>query len=196
MSGLQAFLIDMSLGGLRVAHRDPAMDPGTTGLIEFSGPTAAIQLEYLVLWSLLYRGPKQPGGRSVFHTGVTILAADEHSGVAMREMIQHHIELALDEQKSNARGIPPIAVRTFRTGGGTDFVRLEVDAGVWQRSKTKDPKQPSNGFTISADEPEPQIQLLCSAYIRSNAEGRDLIRAMAELSISKPEGVPTRRFTP
>jgi hypothetical protein len=38
--------------------------------------------------------------------------------------------------------------------------------------------------------------LLCETYLASDAEGRKLIKLMAELSISKAEGVPTRRYSP
>jgi hypothetical protein len=53
-----------------------------------------------------------------------------------------------------------------------------------------------NGFTISADEPAEHVALLCETYESSDAESRKLIKVMAELSISKAEGIPTRRYSP
>jgi hypothetical protein len=53
-----------------------------------------------------------------------------------------------------------------------------------------------NGFTISAEEPDTHIALLCETYLSSDTEGRKLIKLMSELSISKTEGIPTRRYSP
>jgi len=61
---------------------------------------------------------------------------------------------------------------------------------------TKEPRQPMNGFTVSASESDESLSLLCEAYEAGNIEARRLIRTMAELSISKSEGIPTRRYDP
>ncbi len=53
-----------------------------------------------------------------------------------------------------------------------------------------------NGFTISAEEEQSHIDLLCETYVSSDAASRKLIKLMAELSISKAEGIPTRRYSP
>ena len=45
------------------------------------------------------------------------------------------------------------------------------------------------------EEPD-QIERLCSAYERADLPGRKLIRTFAALSISRTEGIPTRRYTP
>ena len=57
-------------------------------------------------------------------------------------------------------------------------------------------KQPANGFTVSAAETDENVSMLCDAYEAGDAENRRLIRIMAELSISKAEGIPTRRYEP
>jgi hypothetical protein len=53
-----------------------------------------------------------------------------------------------------------------------------------------------NGFTISAEEDPEHIAILCETYLSTDAEGRKLIKIMSELSISKAEGIPTRRYSP
>jgi hypothetical protein len=103
---------------------------------------------------------------------------------------------ALDEQKANARGIPSAAVQAFQTGKGTDFLRCELVDGTWRRTTTGRPEQPANGFTISAEEERDQVEMLCQTFETADAAGRKLIQTMAEMSISKSEGVPTRRYNP
>lgn len=196
VSGLEAYIVNLSLSGVRIAHRDPPMEIGVISTVEFEGVSSHIVMECEVVWSALHRERKQRDLRDIYHSGARIMGADPRSGQALRETIEHFIELALDEQKANARGLPPIAVRAFKTGGGTEFLRFELVKGEWLRTKTADPTQPPIGFTVSTNTSEDDIDLLCSTYARSEAEGRHLIRAMAEISISKAEGIPTRRFMP
>jgi len=40
------------------------------------------------------------------------------------------------------------------------------------------------------------VELLCQTFASSDARGRKLIQLMSEMSISKSEGVPTRRYNP
>ena len=44
------------------------------------------------------------------------------------------------------------------------------------------PDQPENGFTVSAAEPDDQVELLCQTYESGDEESRRLTRLLAELS--------------
>jgi hypothetical protein len=112
-------------------------------------------------------------------------------------MISHFVALALDEQKANARGIPANAAQSFQSGKGTEFLRCDFIArGRWTRTKTSEADQPREGFTVSVDEDSEEIERLCTAYETGDLAGRRLIRTLAAMSISKAEGVPTRRYVP
>ena len=63
-------------------------------------------------------------------------------------------------------------------------------------SATTRPEQPINGFTISAEVSPKYLEMLCKTYEKMDDEGRRLTRILAELSINKAEGVPTRRYIP
>ena len=102
---------------------------------------------------------------------------------------------ALDEQKANARGIPATAADSFQTGKGTRFLRCELINGAWRKSETERPDQPAIGFTVSAEEDRRQLALLCESFEKADPEGRKMIQMLAEMSISKAEGIPTRRYT-
>ena len=89
------------------------------------------------------------------------------------------------------------------TGEGRDYVgpfvlrgRYELTDGKWRRSETTRADQPPNGFTVSADVRPYYVDLLCETYQASDEEGRKLTQTLAQLSISKAEGVPTRRYLP
>ncbi|HYM61978.1 MAG TPA: PilZ domain-containing protein [Thermoanaerobaculia bacterium] len=195
MGSVRLYVLDLSLSGLRVGHRDAIPAEGSTGFVSFEGITTKIRVDCQVVWTTQHRAPKHRGDRPVFHSGLKILSsADQLRGI--RETVAHFVERALDEQKANARGVPAIAALSMQTGQGTDYVKLEWVATHWRRTATKDPKQPLQGFTIPASETEEGIRTLCEAYEASDADGRRLIRAMAELSTSASEGIPTRRYTP
>jgi hypothetical protein len=132
----------------------------------------------------------------VYHSGLTISDANPAAIAPLRELISYFVERALDEQRANARGIPATAALSFQTGKGTDFVCFEFLAGRWRRTPTKNAQQPFNGFTVSAAETDENLARLCETYEKADLDARKLIRVLAELSISKAEGIPTRKYEP
>jgi hypothetical protein len=116
--------------------------------------------------------------------------------MALRALVEAHVERALDEQKANAKGIPPIAAQSAQKGGAAIYARHEFVHGTWRKLVTSDPAQPESGFTVSSEEQREQVELLRSAYVTSDANMRTVIRKLAELSIANPDGIPTRRYTP
>jgi hypothetical protein len=56
----------------------------------------------------------------------------------------------MDEQKANARGIPPIAAQSNQAAQRTYYKRHELIGNRWRETETTDPAQPANGFTVSA----------------------------------------------
>ena len=56
--------------------------------------------------------------------------------------------------------------------------------GQWERRASLISEQPENGFTISAAETPDQVAMLCSSYAAGDAEGRRLIKLLAELSVA------------
>ena len=192
----RVFVVDVSIGGVRVAHQDPIAKPGQPCTLKFDGPTGPIVLNFVAAWTEVHRRAERAEEKSVHHTGLMLGTSPSIYDAAFRELISYFVERALDEQRANARGIPATAALSFQTGKGTDFVRFDFVAGRWRRTVTKDTKQPANGFTVSAAETDDSIEQLCEAYEAGDAEARKLIRLMAEMSISKTEGIPTRRYEP
>jgi hypothetical protein len=196
VSGIRAYVVDLSIQGVRVAHQEPLPGAGGYCTVRFEGVNGPVALDCFVVHTFEHRPPRTPGERPVLHTGMKIAAARAESGQTLRELIAHFIDRALDEQRANARGVPASAAVSFQTGKGTDFLKMERIAGKWRRTVTKDSSQPTNGFTISASEEDENIAMLCGAYEAADDDGRRLIRTMAELSTSKAEGIPTRRYEP
>jgi hypothetical protein len=192
----RVFLLEVSLNGVLVAHQGNIPPEGGTGVVMFEWENIAVALECQIIRNTLQKMARNANEKSVYHAAMEIIRASDTAVKTLRDMITEIVARALDEQKANARGIPAVAAQTFQTGKGSQFLRLELLNGAWRRTETTRPDQPMHGFTISAEEPPDHIALLCDTYASANNENRKLIKLMAELSISKAEGIPTRRYSP
>lgn len=65
------------------------------------------------------------------------------------------------------------------------LLRHELSGDFWRATPTTDPKQPRTGFTVAADLPEREVNMLRETYAVSDLDGREMIRKMAALSVSR-----------
>jgi hypothetical protein len=191
----RAKVLELSIVGFRIMHegRLPAGDERRL-LVDWQG--SPIDIGCSVVRTSLWRLSKAMGESSLYHSGLRILDASRESFDRLRELIAERILRALEEQKANARGIPPLAAYMYQPQKGDLFRRCELVDGAWRKSETIRADQPPNGFTVSADVDPQHIDLLCRTWETTTDEGRRLTRMLAELSLSKVEGVPTRRYVP
>ena len=196
LGAARIYVIDASLIGLRIAHQGSAPPQGSACRVEFEWEGRLIALDCEVRRNALHKLAKDKNEKSIYHAGLSIVGAIGDSDTSLRQMIAAIVARALDEQKANARGVPAEAAQCFQTGKGVDYVRCELVGGAWRRTETSRADQPLNGFTVSAEESREHVDMLCDTFTNADDEGRRLIKMMAELSISRAEGVPTRRYVP
>ncbi|HYC58078.1 MAG TPA: PilZ domain-containing protein [Thermoanaerobaculia bacterium] len=190
------FVLDVSLAGARVAHQDPLPPIGGISVLKFEWEARKFSAPCEVRRTRTEKTARSQFEKPLYHTGLFLSPNSDNEHV-LRDIVAASVARALDEQKANANGIPAVAAQSFQTGKGDDFIRYELRGGSWSKTATRDPRQPhGEGFTISASETPTKASMLCRAYESGDAEGRKLIRTFASLSISKVEGVPTRRYTP
>ncbi len=190
------FVLDVSVAGARVAHQDPLPPVGGISVLKFDWEGQHFSAKCEVRRTRTEKAAKSQFEKPLYHSGLFLTVDALHEKI-LRDIVAESVARAMDEQKANANGIPAIAAQSFQTGKGDDFVRYELRAGTWTQSPTRDSRQPhGEGFTISASESPAKAAMLCRAYESGDADGRRLIRTFAALSISKAEGVPTRRYTP
>lgn len=194
-AGTRARVLEISIVGILVAH-EGKIPAGSTHdlLVDWDG--AKLDFSCRVVRSTLWRLAKAAGEKSVYHSGLKIMEAGGDSSTRLRELLAERIIRALEEQKANARGIPPLAAYMYQPGKGELYRRCELVDGVWRKSETIRPTQPANGFTISIDVEPAHVEMLCQTWELTTPEGRRLTQMLAELSISKEEGVPVRRYVP
>jgi hypothetical protein len=193
--GTRARVLEISVIGLLIAH-EGKITPATTHDLQIDWEGTQLEFHCRVARSTLWRLAKGAGERSIYHSGLRILESRGESNRLLRELLAERIIRAIDEQKANARGIPPIAAYMHQPGKGELYRRCELIDGVWRKSETIRPQQPPNGFTVSAEVDPAHVEILCRTWEMTTAEGRRLTQMLAELSIDKSEGVPTRRYVP
>ena len=188
-------VVDASVTGFRVAH-DARIAPAPTRRIRVEWNERTMEFGCVVARSTLFRLAQNLNEKTVYHSGVRILEPKDDSEQILRQLIAERVIRALEEQKANARGIPPIETYTYQVGKGDRFRRCEMIDGVWRKVETGIRQQPVDGFTVSAEVPTPEVDVLCRTYESTTEEGRRLTRILAQLSISKDEGTATRRYVP
>lgn len=186
---------ELSVLGFLIAHEQRYM-LGEKARLVMEWNEQRIELVCRVMRSMLWRLAKSLGEKSVYHSGLHIVETIGDSYDRLREMIAERVIRAIDEQKANARGIPPLAAYMYQPGKGDLYRRCELVDGEWRKTETIRPTQPANGFTVSADVDPLHVELLCQTWEMTTPEGRRLTQMLAELSISKAEGIPTRRYVP
>ena len=188
-------ILEVSVTGFLVAHEGRlSIGDDETLTVEWEGKQIALRCA--LVRSTLWRLAKRMGEQSVYHSGLRIVDSSRESFDQLRELIGERILRALEEQKANARGIPPLAAYMYQPEKGDLYRRCELVDGTWRKTETIRPTQPQNGFTVSAEVDPWHIEMLCEAWEATTDEGRRLMRMLAELSISKREGIPTRRYVP
>jgi hypothetical protein len=188
-------ITELSVVGFRIAH-DGRLTPGEERPFALRWDGETIDFVCSVVRSSIVRLSKKSTEKSLYHSGLVIAHKPRGSFEKLRELIADRVMRALDEQKANAHGIPPLAAYMHQQEKGDFFRRCELIGGMWRKSETAHPHQPSHGFTVSAEVSPQNLDLLCRTWESTNAEGRRLTTLLAELSVSRAEGIPTRRFTP
>lgn len=188
-------VVDLALGGARVLA--PArFTPGAKREMRIEWEKKAIRVNCTVTRSMLQTFAKSSTDKSIYEVGLHIDETIGDAHLVMRQLMATYVMKALDEQKANWDGIPPIGPYVLIEGKSDRYRRCEFKDGTWHIAATIRPEQPLSGFTISAEVPPHYIDLLCETYEMTDDEGRRLTRILAELSVSKAEGVPTRRYVP
>jgi hypothetical protein len=191
------FVAETSVTGVRVLHEErfPVKPDGTHQLwFDWNEHTLRFRVE--LIRTTIVKLAKRTGEKSLYDSGLRFVHGDAKSEKLLRDLIADYVVRSLNEQIANAHGIPPLAAYSYQTGKGSRFRRCEWINGSWRKAETFDPQQPENGFTISADLDPEQVDILCKTWEIVGPEGRRLTQLLAQLSISKMEGIPTRRYEP
>lgn len=188
----RVFIIDASLRGFRIAHEE-LFDMSQPQSVSFQWDGENVETVCRVVRTRPHRVARTVEERTIYHSGLEITSPVPRG---LRSLVEHHVARALDEQKANARGIPPSAATSVQSAAGNRYVRHELVGGRWRETMTTDAAQAACGFTVSAAETKADIALLREAFERGDASSRAILRTMAAMSIGNPDGIPSRKYMP
>lgn len=187
MDGQNALILDIGVGGAYIEHYG-AMPEGTRLKLLFRWRGADVEFLCEVRRSRVVRS----GGDNmsiVSHSGVRFIDAVGDADERLNDMMATFVGRVLAAQRANASGQDESGesmsltqlggARRARTRGWVSFRLIN---GTWRRSLATSPTQPADGFTVAAYEDEDEVLSLCETYEQADAEGRRLIRLLAELS--------------
>lgn len=187
MDGQNALILDLGLGGAFVEHYG-AVSPGWRFRLLFRWKGEDVEFVCEVARSRVKRNAGD-GVNIVSHSGVRFIEAIGGSDARLNDLMATFVGRVLAAQRANAGGFATEAesldlaqlggARRVRSRG---FVTYRFHDGRWTRESAESSKQPDNGFTVAAFEDEDEIETLCRTYEIADAEGRRLIRLVAELS--------------
>lgn len=179
-------ILDVGLGGALLEHHAPiTLSEKRKLTFLWDGHELAFNAE-LVQTNL----SRLADSERVFASNLHFLDGIGDSDRQLRRMIGAQVAQALDLQKANARGLGTESIGdatvsrliTVRTEAPRQYISCRLSGSQWKRTPTQKTTQPPDGFTVSASEAD--VDLLCRTYQASDQEGRRLIRALAELSLS------------
>jgi hypothetical protein len=187
MDGQNALILDIGVGGAYLEHYG-ALPAGARFKLLFRWRGADVQLLCEVRRSEVVRA----GGDNmsiVSHSGVRFVEAVGDADAHLNDMMATFVGRVLAAQRANASGAGETSealslsqlggARRARTRG---WVSFRLVNGTWRRALATSPAQPQDGFTVAAYEDEDELLSLCESYETADAEGRRLIRLLAELS--------------
>jgi hypothetical protein len=189
------FVTEISVAGALVAH-ESRFPPKARHQLWFDWHEHTLRFEAEAVRTAVVRLARKAGEKSLYNTGMRMVRSDGKSKKLLRDLVADYVVRAINEQLANARGVPPLAAYSYQSGKGTRYRRCEFINGLWRKSETTHPGQPPDGFTISAEIDPDDVELLCQTWERVDEKGKELTQLLAQLSISKAEGIPTRRYEP
>jgi hypothetical protein len=166
-------IVDVSASGAQIEHEED-LPSDANGLLRFWWTGA--ELEILA---------KTARSIGTTRSGLQFL---EESDV-LRPLIEASATTAMRAFEANAQGnrganvIGDETITSISKPLASGFVTWIFSNGRWHAQFSHDSTQPPDGFTISAGEPEEEVEMLRQTYESGDAESRRLTRILAELSV-------------
>lgn len=203
----EVVLIDLSLKGAGIQHPHQ-IPPGTRSTLRFR-----LEREYHELTCEIKRSKLQlvrQGTKTlqIYRSGLEFTGI-EGQVASIKEALRKRVQRAIARQQADAfsnaaamqgvdessGAIPIAALASWMET--RPFVRCVLERnGKWRSDKVDTPEQPANGFTVSSDEGDKEIDLLRRAFENANDEQRRLIRVFAQITLSEPSDEPRGRYEP
>lgn len=188
MDGQSALILDVGLEGAFIEHYGAVMT-GDRFTLSFRWKGEEIRFRCEVRRTNVIR-PAEESQATVSHSAVEFIEMLGDASAKLQDMMGTFVGRVLAAQKANASadtaqsGAMLFQMGDARRARARGFLAYLYDGNSWMIRRTQLGEQPRNGFTVAAYEDEDDLEMLCRAYEAADAQGRDLIRLVAELSVN------------
>ena len=177
-----ALVLDVSVDGARVVHfAGHPLESQTRLVFFYAGRRFGVNAR--VLASRVAGLGNGPGGSTTFESRLQFIDTPPEAAETLGRIIEHIESERLRSWVSNAAGDEP---SHHHAGHDFDepqyFMRCRLRGRRWVKCWTRDAEQPADGFTVPATLSDGEVEILCEAYEKMDAEGRDLIRATSAMA--------------
>lgn len=169
-------LVDVSETGAAILHGDE-IPVGSRGLLRFSWRGEDLEITAEIVHSREGRAGLRFVEKSELLGGLIAASADE--------VLRAQEANLRGEREKNVVGEETLTAASFGARAARGYLMFRLTAGGWTQAQSLLPDQPDDGFTVSADEPQDQIDILCKTYETGDADAKKMMRAIAELSVRR-----------
>ncbi len=147
--------------------------------LRFKWRGAPVKVEATVMRSEM----RTVGGKPGYLSGLEFCDAVEYSPPIIREVVEWLVkslkpEPAVKNPYVDDEDEEPEVL-------DAPFLQCTLGGGEWMKLYVTDRRQPSEGFTIPAPSNEAEVDVLCRAYEKADANRRRAMRASLELAIAQ-----------
>jgi hypothetical protein len=169
-------VVEVSVGGAKIVHDDP-LPKGARGLLRFTWRGRDLE----VLSQVTRSDGARSGLHFLEHCEDLVTLVNEWAN----EVLQAQQANAEGDRARNVVGDETLTAASAGARALTGFLQYHLTADGWKCHRALLPDQPEDGFTVSANEPQEQIDLLCRTYEGGDVEAKNMTRMIAQLSINR-----------
>lgn len=183
-------LLDLSDGGMRARHTG-AVARQSQVRVTLNWQSERFYADAEVLSSSVAGLGDGETAATIFESRFRFVHMSEYSKSVLNRVLAAISSRELRGWVANLRGWSDESRGTSRSPETEAFIRCRLIGMRWQTKWTHDTVQPENGFLLPASINPQELTKLCETYNQADAEGRHLIRVMADEAVKEALGPET-----
>ncbi len=169
-------IVEVSASGAKIVH-DDEIPSGARGLLRFSWRGHDVE----IVSEIAHSQGARSGLRFVEQNAeLRKIITDSAS-----EVLQAQQANAAGDRARNVVGDETLTAASAGVRATSGFLQYRLTADGWKCHRVMLPDQPDDGFTVSANEAQEQIDLLCGTFESGDTEAKRMTRMIAQLSVTR-----------